>query len=193
MDRLPALKLGPIGASKQTDVGFAQAFHYILVLAARGLLSFDIQSSEAYVQMRERCRLGWIAETGISTVSRHHREVFEVLRQLPGCSGAICERKAEDGLFSMSIGVELPSSSSEGRSVRLAIEVDGPSHLMSNKPDMATGETRTHNFLIEDRGWKVLWVPVGPHAQWAKLEDDESRAAYLKELIGSILKKSCNV
>ncbi len=142
MDRLPALML-PIGASKQTDMGFAQAFHYILMLKARGLLSFDIQSSEAYVQMRERCRLGWIAETGISTIFRHHREVFEVLRQLPGCSGAICERKTEDGLFSMGIGVELPSSSSEGRSVRVAIEVDGPSHFMSDKPDMATGETTT--------------------------------------------------
>ncbi len=129
---------------------------------------------------------------GTPTVSRSHREVFEVLRQLPGCSGAVCECKTEDGLFSMDIGLKLPppSSSSEGKSVKLAIEVDGPWHFMSNKPDMATGETRLRNFLLEDRGWKVLSVPVGPHAPWAKLEDDESRAAYLQGLIDIVLRRS---
>ncbi len=188
MDRLPALMLS-CGSSKQMDMLLGQAFHYMLVLEARGLLSSGIQSSEAYQQMRERCRLAWVAETSTSTISRRHREVFEVLRQLPGCSGAICEHKTEDSLFSMDIGLELPppSSSSEGKSVKLAIEVDGPWHFMSNKPTMATGETRLRNFLLEARGWRVVSVPVGPHDPWDRL-DDQSRAAYLQGLIGGAQK-----
>ncbi len=185
MDRLPALML-PIGSSKQMDTLLGQAFRYMLMLEARGLLSSGCLNSHAYHQMRERCCLAWIDAKGIPIMSRRHREVFEVVRQLPGCSGAVCEQQTVDGLFSMDIGVELLSSPVKNI-VRLAIEVDGPSHFMSNRPDMATGETRLRNYLLEARGWRVVSLRVGTHAPWAKLVDFESREAFLKELIGKVV------
>ncbi len=165
-------------------MGLGQAFHYMLMLEARGLLSSEDQSSQVYLEMRERCRLAWVDVMGTLTISRSQLEVFEAIRRLPGCSEAICERQTEDGLFSMDIGVEMPSaSSSQGSSVRLAIEVDGPHHFMSNKPRLATGETLLRNVLLEARGWRVVSVPLGPHAPWDGLRNAEERASYLQGLI----------
>ncbi len=159
-----------------------QAFHFLLMLEARGSLDPQAQSSHAFQRMRELCRAAWM-EGMSSTESRSHREVFAAVCQLPGCSGAVCERRTEDGLFSMDIGLEVPSA--EGI-VKLAIEVDGPFHFMSNKPTMVTGETLLRNALLEARGWRVVSVPVGMGTMWRQLGALE-RSAYLEGLIANAM------
>jgi hypothetical protein len=86
-----------------------------------------------------------------------------VVRQLPGCSGAASEQATDDGLFSIDIAVQLPDGS------RLAVEVDGPSHFLSNSPGRIDGATLLRNRMLEARGWRVVSVPVRtgwqPHAK----------------------------
>ncbi|KAG1672115.1 hypothetical protein FOA52_001702 [Chlamydomonas sp. UWO 241] len=95
--------------------------------------------------------------------SRVQLEVLAVVRQLPGCSGATSEQATDDGLFSIDIAVQLPDGS------RLAVEVDGPHHFLSNQPGWLDGVTLLRNRLLKTRGWRVVSVPVrigwDPHAK----------------------------
>jgi hypothetical protein len=98
------------------------------------------------------CKQAWLEAVVQTTPSRKQAQVLDAIRQLPGCSGATSEHKTDDGLFSIDIAVTLPG----GRN--LAVEVDGSPHFLSNgQPD---GATRLRNRLLEERGWRVLSVPV---------------------------------
>ncbi len=197
LESLPAMMQQQTGGRASQHVvdprNLRQTLQFILMLEARGLLSPGVESSQAYQQLRERCCLAWVE--GIMMTcreSKSQREVFEVLRHLPGCSGAVCERQTEDGLFSMDIGLELPSAQGRGSLIKLAIEVDGPHHFMSNKPTMATGETLLRNLLLEARGWRVVSVAVGhgvENSVWERLNDSD-RAEYLEGLLAKALESS---
>ncbi|KAG1675688.1 hypothetical protein FOA52_002397 [Chlamydomonas sp. UWO 241] len=105
------------------------------------------------------CKRAWLEEVGNTTVSRTQLQVLDVIRQLPGCSGAISEHLTDDGLFSIDIAVLLPGGK------LLAVEMDGPTHFLSNAPTVPNGSTRLRNRLLEARGWRVVSVPV---AKWSR-------------------------
>jgi hypothetical protein len=84
----------------------------------------------------------------------------------------------EDGLFNMDIALVLPDGS------KLAVEVDGPQHVMSNKTDVPTDATLLRNFLLESRGWRVVSIPV---TQWADASrhSHEANHEYLRRVMKS--------
>ncbi|KAG1670168.1 hypothetical protein FOA52_000880 [Chlamydomonas sp. UWO 241] len=98
------------------------------------------------------CQRAWLGEVSKTTESRTQEQVLRVIRQLPGCSDAISEHKTDDGLFSIGIAVTLPGGQ------KLAVEVDGPHHFLSNRqPD---GATIMRNRLLEADCWRVVSVPA---------------------------------
>jgi hypothetical protein len=105
-------------------------------------------------QLADACKRAWMEQRHNPIPSRVQLEVLAVVRQLPGCSGATCEQATDDGLFSIDIAVQLPDGS------RLAVEVDGPSHFLSNQPGRLDGATLLRNRMLEARGWQVVSVPV---------------------------------
>jgi hypothetical protein len=171
LDKLPLLL-----DSKGRDVNLMQAFQYMLMLEAKGFLSPSVRNSNSYQEARTRCREAWLVGREQVAPSPVQLDVLAAVRKLPGCAGAVGEQLTEDGLFNVDVGVELPGG------VKLAIEVDGPHHFMSNEPEMATGATTLRNLLLEARGWRVVSVPVGPHAPWERL-GAKGREAYLRSLI----------
>jgi hypothetical protein len=84
------------------------------------------------------CKQAWMKAAGNTTaaVSRRQLQVLDAVRQLPGCSGATSEHLTDDGLFSIDIAVQLPGDQ------KLAVEVDGPTHFLSNSPTVPNGATR---------------------------------------------------
>ncbi|KAG1673213.1 hypothetical protein FOA52_013093 [Chlamydomonas sp. UWO 241] len=124
----------------------------------------DQQSDVAVpAQLSAACKRAWMEERSDALPSRVQLEVLAVVRQLPGCSGAASEQVTEDGLVSIDIAVQLLDGS------RLAVEVDGPTHFLSNAPTVPNGATRLRNRLLEARGWRVVSVPArtgwDPHAK----------------------------
>jgi predicted component of type VI protein secretion system len=117
----------------------------------------------APAQLAGACKRAWMEERDDALPSRVQLEVLAVVRQLPDCSGAASEQATDDGLFSIDIAVQLPDGS------RLAVEVDGPYHFLSNSPGRLDGATLLRNRLLEARGWRVVSVPVrtgwDPHAK----------------------------
>jgi very-short-patch-repair endonuclease len=95
--------------------------------------------------------------------------VLGAIRLLPGCSGASSEHKTDDGLFSIDIALQLPGNQ------KLAVEVDGPTHFLSNTPTVPTGATRLRNRLLEARGWRVVSVPV---TEWDRQAAKGTQAAH---------------
>ena len=85
------------------------------------------------------------------TVSRLQQRVYDArgMGQRPEL-----EALTDDGLFS--IDIALPESEQESRP-KIAVEVDGPSHFTSS--GSKTGNTQLRDFLLEQRGWRVVSLP----------------------------------
>ncbi|KAG1655866.1 hypothetical protein FOA52_012516 [Chlamydomonas sp. UWO 241] len=81
-------------------------------------------------------------------------EVLNAVCKLPGCSGASSEHLTDDRVFSIDIAVQLPGGQ------KLAMEVHGPTHFLSNAPTVPNGTTRLRTRVLEARGWRVVSVPV---------------------------------
>ncbi|KAG1673221.1 hypothetical protein FOA52_013101 [Chlamydomonas sp. UWO 241] len=101
-------------------------------------------------QLAAACKRAWMEERDNALPSRVQLEVLAVVRQLPGCSGAASEQASDDGLFSIDIAVQFPDGS------RLAVEVDGPIHFLSNALTLPKGATR-----LRARDY-LLSLGVGP-------------------------------
>ena len=86
------------------------------------------------------------------TVSRLQHRVYEALQGM-GQQPQL-EALTDDGLFS--IDIALPESTQESQP-KTAVEVDGPSHFTSSGGK--TGSTQLRDFLLEQRGWRVVSLP----------------------------------
>ena len=60
----------------------------------------------------------------------------------------------------------------------LALEVDGPTHFLANRPGESNGATRLRDRLLRQRGHGVVAVP---HFEWECLEGPGAKEAYLKD------------
>lgn len=58
-------------------------------------------------------------------------------------------------------------------SAQVAVEVDGPLHFVSGKPD---GPTVWRGRMLQKRGWKVVSVPV---VTWQRFRDKAQRKKWL--------------
>jgi hypothetical protein len=115
------------------------------------------------------CMQAWLEQVGNTTVSRTQLQVLDAVRQLPGCSEASSEHLTDDGLFSIDIAVQLRGDQ------KLAVEVDGPTHFLSNAPSLPNGPTRLRNRLLEARGWHVVSVLV---TEWSRRAAQGKQAAH---------------
>jgi len=69
--------------------------------------------------------------------------------------------------------------------IRLAIEVDGPSHFLHGPTQgVYTGSTRLKHRLLRRLGWTVLSVP---YYEWNRLKTDAAKQAYLSDAIAGAL------
>ncbi|KAG1679153.1 hypothetical protein FOA52_000508 [Chlamydomonas sp. UWO 241] len=105
-------------------------------------------------RLLKNCKQALLLAVGNTTASHTQLQVLDAVRQLPDCSGASSEHLTDDKLFSVDIAVQLPCGQ------KLAVEVDGPTHFLSNVPTVPNGATRLRNRLLEARGWRVVSVPA---------------------------------
>ena len=64
----------------------------------------------------------------------------------------------------------------------LAVEVDGPTHFLANRPTEPNGATRLRDRLLRQRGHEVMAVP---HFEWAALDGPAAKQAYLRERLAA--------
>eukprot|EP01025_Chloroclados_australasicus_P038097 TRINITY_DN39024_c0_g1_i5.p1 TRINITY_DN39024_c0_g1~~TRINITY_DN39024_c0_g1_i5.p1 ORF type:complete len:641 (+),score=47.59 TRINITY_DN39024_c0_g1_i5:72-1994(+) len=82
--------------------------------------------------------------------SKFQKYVLDTLRRLKYRS--MLDIYTEDGLMEIDLALRLGEH-------KLAVEVDGPSHFLMNKPDKMTRATELRNELLEHRGWNVVCIP----------------------------------
>ena len=120
----------------------------------QGQVSPGVKADSRYQRLRTSLVDSW--KNKFMQTSRTQLDVLAAVRRLPGCSGATSEQLTDDGLFSIDIALELPDG------LKVAIEVDGPWHFMTNDPMIMDGATVLRNRMLASRGWKVVSVPVQP-------------------------------
>ena len=160
-------------ADKMNVENKLQSLQYLLLMEDRGHVTAEIKADSRYVNLRRICMSAECHER----ISRTQSGVLQLVRRLPGCSEAIYEHSTEDGLFTMDIALLLSGGQ------KLAIEVDGPSHFLSDWKSFS-GNTALRNCLLENRGWKVVSVSA---SDWFTLNGDDERTAYLKAKLGHYL------
>jgi hypothetical protein len=117
----------------------------------------------------------WRSQVGVNTVSELHGAVCRALAALR-IPHAV-ERLSDDGLFSVDVALEVPSSSR-----RIALEVDGPYHFSANSR-ARLGPTRGRDALLAARGWEVLSVPF---FEWGTLRNVYEQKLYLRSKLAAI-------
>jgi len=75
-----------------------------------------------------------------------------------------------------SIDLALPS-------VRLGVEVDGPSHFIRQHRDAFNGSTLLKRRLLQLAGWRTISVP---YFEWDELADSMAKVTYLRQLVGPL-------
>jgi hypothetical protein len=75
-----------------------------------------------------------------------------------------------------SIDLALPS-------VRLGVEVDGPSHFIRQHRDAFNGSTLLKRRLLQLAGWRIISVP---YFEWNELADSMAKVTYLRQLVGPL-------
>lgn len=134
-------------------------------------------------QQLQQCSTAWAAhvqQRAVQQSSAFQDYVFELLQQLPiswQVSPALEQLSQPDGMFSMDIG----AVTADG--LRLAIEVDGPTHF--RLPDRGlTGSTLYRNRALSARGYAV--VSVAAH-DWEQLQGPQQQVQYLMQLLQSFV------
>ena len=159
LDKLPCSCLQEAGRIEIEDK--TQSLQYLLLMEDGGHVTEEIKSDPQYVKFRRLCQ-----EVMLNACpSRTQLEIFEAIRCLPGCYDATSEYVTEDGFFSIDIALKLNGQ-------KLAIEVDGPTHFLSDSKTL-NGSTVLRNRLLEKRGWKVVSISVA--TQWHHSNGDEEK------------------
>ena len=147
-------------ADQMVDTNKIQCLQYLLLMEDKGQINSYVKSDPRYVQFKRLC-----TEANARTVpERLTINVFRAIRHLPGCSNAISQYRTPDGIFRIGISVHLVG----GR--KLAIEVDDPSHFLSDGKRLM-GRTVLRNRLLENRGYEVVSIPL--KSEWDRLQSAE--------------------
>jgi hypothetical protein len=126
-------------------------------------------------QQVEQCRAGWLQVQAVGVrakLSDLQLAVFDAVRQLPSAlwqQPAAAEQFTADGLFSIDV------AATTALGVKVAIEVDGPSHFM--QPGISLeGGTMFRNRALAVRGYVVISIP---YWEWNQLRGAEQKQQYL--------------
>jgi hypothetical protein len=124
-------------------------------------------------QQLQQCRQAWEQHfaqmTSGAAASNFQQSVFAALRQLPGSTWQqppAMEQRSADGAYS----IDIAAVTSAG--VRLAVEVDGPSHFLLHPANALNGPTACRNRALAARGYRVVSVP---YFEWGPLKSAEQR------------------
>ena len=159
-----------------TPKNLVQLFESLLILKARGLLASNNVLESSYPQLWEKCRQAWLDLVRFPRSSRQAQlRVLALVRELPGCYGAVSGQLTEDGLFSIEVALPLPA-----RGAQFAIEINGPAHFRRDGSLTTSNEMR--NLLLKARGWTVINIP---RVKWEGLEQKGKSACleYLTEVL----------
>ena len=165
-------------ADELIDSDKTPCFQFLLLMEDKGHVTAEIMSDPQYVKFRKMCQE---ARTN-KRPSSSQLEIFDIVQCLPGCSDATCEQLTEDGIFTIDIALHLNG----GR--RLAIEVDGPHHFLSDGKAL-NGNTVLRNRMLENRGWTVVSIPVrnGRIFDQGEAHSFDEKKAYLMNRLGPLL------
>ena len=126
--------------------------------------------------MRARCADAFRSREG--TPSRLQLDVVGALRKLEGVEAVEEEVVTEEG-YSIDALVCLPGD------VRVAVEVDGPSHFLEAGTGAAkrtpSGTTRLKHRQLRAQGWQLVSVP---YWEWDRLNASQ-RGPYLRGLLNA--------
>ena len=128
------------------DEGIEQISYAHLVGQALG---WSMQLPDELVQRAQSVQRRLAQQPSVSRLQQRVYEALQGMGQQPQL-----EALTDDGLFS--IDIALPESEQDGRP-KTAVEVDGPSHFTSS--GSKTGNTQLRDFLLEQRGWRVVSLP----------------------------------
>ena len=126
-----------------------QLFVLFLVMKDLGCEADLIRTNDLW----DKAKGAWISYMCLSS-SRTQLNILQAIRSLPECSEAKGEFLTADGFFSIDIAL------TRADGTKVAIEVDGPTHFMSNNHTRINGSTALRNRLLEARGWRVVSVSV---------------------------------
>ena len=146
-------------AGRMEIEGKTQSLQYLLFMEDGGHVTAEIKLDPQYVKFMRMCQEAHETQRITDQASWTQLEISEAVRRLPGCSDSVSEYLTEDGFFRIDIALKLNGQ-------KLAIEVDGPYHFLSDGKTL-NGRTILRNRLLENRGWKVIsisdmteWVPL---------------------------------
>jgi hypothetical protein len=125
-------------------------------------------------QQLDVCRQAWqglVAASAAAAPSSLQQQVFAALQQLQGWQvPPQQEVVTADGNFSIDIAAVTAAG------VKLAIEVDGPTHFVSPHNNL-NGPTQYRNRALAARGYTVVSIPWW---EWITLKGGEAKLAYLQ-------------
>lgn len=131
------------------------------------------------VHQLAECKASWQQQrcsSAAATVSQLQQQVFDSLQQLPSSmwhTAPAMEQVSSDGNFSIDIAAVTAAG------VKLAIEVDGPTHFVSpgNWGMKLNGPTQFRNRMLAGQGYTVVSVP---YREWQQeLKGPEQQQQYL--------------
>jgi hypothetical protein len=126
-------------------------------------------------QQLDGCRQAWqgqVVANATAASSSMQQQVFEALQRLPGWRVPPQQEKpTDDHNFSIDIFAVTAAG------VRLAVEVDGPSHFVS-PGNRVNGPTQYRDRALKAWGYTVVSIPGW---EWAQLKGTEQRQQYLLE------------
>jgi hypothetical protein len=139
------------------------------VVPGQGLLGVLTQ------QQLEQCKISWeqlLAETAKQPASHLQESVFSAFQQLPPDTWQQLpqsEQPTADKACLIDIAAVVPSG------VRVAIEVDGPTHFVWPERSLG-GATQARNRALAARGYAVISIP---YWEWERLRSAGQRQQYL--------------
>jgi hypothetical protein len=137
-------------------------------------------SDSLTAEQLRRSEVAWrdqLAESAAHPTSRFQLNVFEILRQLPidwqqpPQLEQLCQ---PDGVHS----IDIIATRADG--VRLAVEVDGPTHFRRPPDNGLMGPTLFRNRALAARGYKVVSVPY--FIWWAFTTNEQKQRWLLNEV-----------
>jgi hypothetical protein len=126
-------------------------------------------------QQLEQCRASWLQQVAANAqqqVSNMHGAVLVAVQQLPAATWQqppAAEQVTADGSYSVDIAATTASG------VKVAIEVDGPSHFIQPGNSLG-GTTMFRNRALAARGYVVISIP---YWEWDALRGAEQKQQYL--------------
>jgi hypothetical protein len=174
VDRQLAMELLQRAVEVRADLtaeNMSQLHTLMMVLQPTAAEMADASQQHPGLQLLlEECMSVALTRATDPTTSRSQHHIFDTLKGMR--EHAVLEYPAAGGLFSVDVALNPEAGQ------RVAVEVDGPSHVTRNQPYHELGHTVLRRRLLVQAGWKVVNVSV---YDWEAAPDKEN---YLRQMLG---------